>query len=280
MKCAWDELIRLLPVWMRQEVDALGKNSLQELRLRCGFPVELVCSDGNRYLTKRVNTDDIHFVINAASKYSPWTAQTMALGYITAIGGHRIGICGEAIVHNGNMSGIRYATSLCIRVARDFVGISGRFRFDNSSVLIIGPPGRGKTTLLRDLIRKFSSECYGSIAVLDERGEIFPSVNGQLCFPCGEHTDILTNCSKISGIQILLRTMGPSCIALDEITQEEDCTALMDAVGCGVKLIATAHASSVDDLKNRVVYRSLMRYRVFRRILIMQQDKSWTEERM
>lgn len=280
MNCAWDELISLLPLWMRRDVDTIGKSSLQELRLRIGAPVQLVCCNGDQYLTRCANSDDIQFIINIASKYSPWTSQTISQGYITATGGHRIGVCGEAIVNNGVMTGVRHATSLCIRVARDFVGISKGFAFDDSSVLIVGAPGRGKTTLLRDLIRRYSSECNGSIAVLDERGEIFPVTNGRVCFSCGNQTDIMTNCSKPSGIQILLRTMGPSCIAVDEITLEADCMAILDAVGCGVKLFATAHAGSINDLKSRTVYRSLLNSRVFRKVLIMQPDKSWVEERM
>lgn len=280
MRCAWDELVRLLPVWMRNEVNSFADHILQELRLRIGLPVELVCKEGNYTLTKSVKSEDIHFIINAASRYSPWTSESIASGYITAAGGHRIGICGEAIVHSGEMTGIRYATSLCIRVARDFVGIANRFQFDSSSILIIGAPGSGKTTLLRDLIRRYSDSSQGSISVLDERGEIFPAVNGQPCFPCGKRTDILTNCSKVSGVQILLRTMGPACIAVDEITKAEDCNALSDAIGCGVKLIATAHAGSLSDLKNRSAYRLMLESNIFHRIIIMQQDKSWIEERM
>lgn len=280
MTCAWDELIRILPLWMRIDVDRLGKNSMQELRFRVGYPLELVHQNKSDYLDRKTTNDDINYVINTASQYSPWTSQSISQGYLTAPGGHRIGICGEAVVLNGEVKGIKYATSLCVRVARDFIGISNGFQLDDASVLIIGVPGSGKTTLLRDLIRNYSSEKQQSISVLDERGEIFPTINGKMCFTCGDHTDILSNCSKRVGIPVLLRTMCPSCIAVDEITLKEDCDALADAYGCGVKLIATAHAGNMEDLMNRNIYRSLIEDKVFQRILIMQEDKSWVEERL
>ena len=119
MRCAWKELLGILPPWLRQNVDRQGKTDLQELRLRLGLPPELVTARGSFLLDRAVSGDDLHFCINTASRYSPWAAATAAQGYITAPGGHRIGLCGEASVRDGVMTGIRNPTSLCIRVARD-----------------------------------------------------------------------------------------------------------------------------------------------------------------
>lgn len=277
MRCAWNEVIRILPDHMREAVNRLGKDRLQELRLRIGYPPELVMKDGNIRLSGIVARTDLQFCVNSASRYSPWAAATIRDGYITAPGGHRIGLCGETIIQGENVTGIRDPTSICIRVARDFPGISKGADNGSDSILIIGSPGFGKTTLLRDLVRQRSEQGICSIAVVDERGELFPEIG---CFPSGSRTDVLTGCKKSLGIEMVLRTMGPGCIAVDEITAEEDCNALQHAGWCGVSLLATAHAANMRDLKSRPVYQALLQAHLFDRVIILQQDKSWTVERM
>lgn len=279
MKCAWQAFLNLLPIWMRQQVDKLGKDTLQELRLRLLQRPELICSCGRYTLDRTVSTEDLCFVVNAASRYSPWTASTSAQGYITGPGGHRIGLCGQAVISGGIMTGVRELSSLCMRVARDFPGIAGQ-REIQGSILIIGGPGSGKTTLLRDLVRLRSDTGQGSVAVVDEREEIFPYWQGQPCFSSGKATDILRGCGKAQGIESVLRCMGPETIAVDEITAESDCTALLNAGWCGVKLLATAHAGSVQDLMRRPVYSPLLSGKLFDRVIVMRQNKSWTMERM
>ena len=280
MICAWQEYLKILPHWMREKVDCIGKESLQELRMRVGQAPKLVLHNQQTTLDRIVEFEDITYVINTASKYSPWAATTIAKGYITAAGGHRIGICGETVVHNGSVSGIRSVTSLCIRVARDFLHLALSANMLNNSVLIIGPPGSGKTTLLRDMISQRADTNSGSISVLDERGEIFPIINGIPCYATGSNTDILTGCSKRQGIDILLKTMGPSCIAVDEITEEEDCKALLNAGWCGVSLIATAHAGSKTDLYRRPVYKPLLQNHLFDSLIVLNADKTWKVERI
>lgn len=280
MRCAWKELLGILPPWLRQNVDRQGKTDLQELRLRLGLPPELVTARGSFLLDRAVSGDDLHFCINTASRYSPWAAATAAQGYITAPGGHRIGLCGEASVRDGVMTGIRNPTSLCIRVARDLPGIGEKAAKLPGNLLILGRPGSGKTTLLRDLIRQLSDAGPGSVAVVDERGELFPVVTSGSCFPTGQRTDVLTGCGKGAGIDLALRTMGPSTIGVDEITAEGDCQALMRAGWCGVRLLATAHAASAEDLRSRPIYRKLLEVGLFDQLLIMQPDKSWRGEKM
>ena len=273
MNCAWNELTAILPRWLGHEVD-VHKYSLQELLLRLGQPPQLIQMGSSLWLTRQITAEDLSFCVNTASRYSPWAAQSSAQGYITAPGGHRIGLCGEAVVKDGNMSGIRTVRSLCIRIARDFPGIARKYGAYTGSILIIGPPGSGKTTLLRDLIRQFSLR--ETVAVVDERRELFPDG----CFDRGKALDVLSGCPKVSGLDMLLRTMGPETIALDEITAEEDCDALHHAGWCGVRLVATAHASSVADLQNRALYRPLLKDKLFRHVLILKLDKTLHEERM
>ena len=279
MKCAWQAFINLLPPWMRQQADRLGKNTLQELRLRLSLPPELICSGGTAELDGVVSADDLRFVINAGSRYSPWAAATSARGYITGPGGHRIGLCGQAVMSGGVMTGIREPSSLCIRVAREFSGIGQGVPTDGS-LLIIGRPGSGKTTLLRDLIRIRSDTRTGSVAVVDEREEIFPHWQDKPCFYAGKRTDILRGCGKAQGIEAVLRSMGPETIAMDEITAAEDCEALLNAGWCGVRLLATAHAGSVAELMHRPIYAPVVSGRLFDRVVVLNDDKSWTIERM
>ena len=273
MKCAWNSLLSLLPAWLRPEVDRQQEH-LQELRLRIQR-VTLV-TDGKRLqLPKGATQEDLRYVVNSACRYSPWRSATMQQGYLATEGGHRIGLCGEVTLREGQIAGISRLTSINIRVARDFPGISRDLCRFGGSVLILGPPGSGKTTLLRDLIRQRSGQ--ETISVVDSRGELFPAA---AAFPEGEQTDILTNCPKSQGLEMVLRTMNPDCIAVDEITAAEDCNALLHAGWCGVKLLATAHAASVEDLKSRPVYAPLAQCGLFDTAVILRRDKSWRVERM
>ena len=274
MKCAWNAFLSILPPRLRVEVDDLGKDTLEELHLRLNQPIELILGGFSHLLKTKAGEEDIRFVVNTASRYSPWAATSASQGYITAPGGHRIGVCGDCVVQEGLVTGIRQASSLCIRVARSFVGI-GQNAPKHGSVLILGPPGAGKTTLLRDMIRLRSQMV--AISVVDERGELFPS--GDIFEP-GPRTDVLTGCSKAQGVQMALRTMGPKCIAVDEITAAEDCQALMSAGCSGVELLATAHAANCEDLKRRPVYRPLAESGLFEQAIILSRDKSWRMERM
>ncbi len=273
MMCAWKELLGILPPWMRSPVDSLGRRSMRELRLRINAPPEVVLKEKSCFLDRNVSQEDIQFCLNTASRYSPWTASTCAKGYLTAPGGHRIGLCGSAVYHDGTIGGIRQVQSLCIRVARDHPGIADRAASCTGSTLILGAPGWGKTTLLRDLCRQISS--HHQVSVMDERGELFP--NG---IPRGKRMDVLTGCPKPLGLDMLLRTMGPEYIALDEITAPEDCEALIHAANCGVFLLATAHASSLAQYRKRAVYAPLVQQNLFSTLLVLHKDQSYTLERM
>ena len=154
MICAWQELLGVLPLWLREDVDRQGREDLQELRLRLGVKPELITARGVFYIEREVKAEDIRFCINTAARYSPWAAAGMSKGYITVQGGHRIGLCGDAAIKNGEVISFREMTSLNIRIARDYIGIASKLSSIHENTLILGAPGWGKTTLLRDLTRK------------------------------------------------------------------------------------------------------------------------------
>lgn len=273
MMCAWKQLLSILPPELRREVDGRKDRQIQQIRLRLHDPPELVLPGSSLWLPRPVSQDELNFVVNTASRYSPWAAATAAQGYLTAPGGHRIGLCGEAVVRGGTVGGIREIRSLCIRVARDFPDIGKAAAAWGGSLVILGAPGWGKTTLLRDLIRIVSQE--QCVSVIDEREELFPE---GLCR--GKRMDVLTGCPKPAGIVMTLRTMGPACIAVDEITEPEDTRAIVQAAYCGVRLLATAHAPSSEAFRQRPVYRPLLEHGVFDTAAVLHADQSYHLERM
>ncbi len=280
MICAWKELMSILPLAIRPAVEQRSKDRLLEIRLRQGKAVQLVLPGGAESVRHTITQQDIQFAVNTASRYSPWASDGVASGFITAPGGHRIGLCGQAIIKGREFMGLRELTSLNIRVARDFPGIGERAGALSGNLLLLGSPGTGKTTLLRDIIRQISRQDRGSICVVDERMELFPVSQGSFCFDTGPNTDVLHGCGKEKGLEMALRTMGPSCIAVDEITSAEDCRALMGAGWCGVRLLATVHAQNRHDLLSRPVYAPLVSSCLFDWLVVLRPDRSWYSERM
>lgn len=278
MNCAWKAYLNLLPVGLRSPVEKIGNETLTEVRLRCGQRPELVTDNGSIRLNTLVTREDLKFTVNIASQYSAWSSGTAAYGYITAAGGHRIGLCGQAVTDQKGMSGIREPTSLCIRLAKDVEGFAGPAAHLQGSILIIGRPGCGKTTFLRDLIRQKSLEQH--VAVADERQELFPISAGTYCFDTGIGTDILSGCRKAEGVLMLIRCMNPNYVAVDEITEQEDCVSLLQAGWCGVSLLATAHAGSKEELYSRPVYKPLLEKKLFDHLVILHPDRSFRIERM
>ena len=273
MTCAWKELLSILPQWMRQDTDMLGQNKAQEIRLQLGCPPVIRTGSERIPLKGMINREDLNFIVNTATRYSPWAAETMRLGYLTAPGGHRIGLCGEAVMQNGQMTGIRNLSGLNIRIARDIPDLARDAALLEGSILILGAPGWGKTTLLRDLIRQKAMQGK-LISVVDERQELFPE--SMVPEP---GVQVLSGCPKALGIDRMLRSMGPEIIAVDEITAVEDCAALKTAAWCGVSLLATAHASSLRDFLHREVYRPLAEQNLFDHLIILRPDKTWHVER-
>ena len=232
-----------------------GKFIPEELRVRLGQPVwlrgagEEICCDG-----QIVTSDDIsHVLLNATNGAFHSAFQRLQHGYLPLPGGGRLGLCGEGTVIEGQLRSIRNISSLCIRIARQIPGCGDEV-FDRlvdgyfHSTLLIGPPGSGKTTLLRELIRRLSYD-GAYICVADERGEISGMDRGQATFDLGPRCDVTTGIPKQTAAMMLLRTMSPDILAMDEITAAQDLPAVTEALGCGVGLLTTVHGRGKEDLR-------------------------------
>lgn len=179
------------------------------------------------------------------------------------------------MISGGKLTGLRDISSVSIRIPRQSTNCGGevlkKLCAAKDNVLIISPPGGGKTTFLRECIRAISSSGV-RVAVCDERGELAAVFRGVPQFDIGPMSDVMTDIPKSEAALMLLRSMNPQVIAMDEISSPEDCRAAASAVGCGVRVIATAHAAAVSDLKRRNVYRFLLAQDVFNNIVVIENN--------
>jgi len=247
----------------------------EEFRLRAGQPMTILLPEGELPLEGIVEPEELETLCDLATEFSRYAAaETLRDGYLPVRGGFRIGLCGTAVMKDGVNTNLKDLSSAVVRIAREQKGIAEElaprlFRDGEfASTLILSPPGGGKTTLLRDLIRCLSNgtaDCGPRrVSLIDERGEVAVVYRGEPQMDVGAHTDVLDACPKALGIPIVLRAMNPQIIALDEITVREDLKAVAMAAGCGVRLLATIHAADVTELLQKPLYASLLEDRVFR----------------
>lgn len=270
--------------------EALERGNVEEIRLRAGSAASYLF-EGREILLSRGNTavvcqpQELTQVIRRASDHAIYAVQDqLAGGFLTLPGGHRIGVCGRVVMEGDSVRGITEFQSLNLRIAREIPGAAdgaANLLWSNpASTLILGPPGRGKTTVLRDLIRQLSDRFRYRISVVDERGEIAACAAGLPQLRVGRRTDVLSLCPKRLGIDLVLRSMGPGWIALDEITTAADVEAVIQASYSGVRFLATAHAWSREDLHRRPLYRTLMEAGVFENLVGIEADRRLKCERI
>ncbi len=256
---------------LRQLPDRLTEEAC-EIRLRRGRAPALTLPDGEYPLpgAAAVTDDDLARVLELASGASPYAAaDCLRRGFLTANGGVRVGFCGRFPAGERGLWSRDDLFSVCIRIPRDVKGIGVQFcARPFPSTLILSPPGGGKTTLLRDMVRALSSGGM-RVGLCDERGEIAALSESGAGFDIGERTDVLSDCPKASAAMILLRCMSPELIAMDEISEPEDADACRSAAYCGVSLLATAHAADASELSRREVYRMLQSEQVFTRAVVI-----------
>lgn len=256
---------------LRAAVQCMKKEDmagLQEIRLRTGRPLSVTVRSRIHLLTiggtltsypeqaLRVTRSETDETFRRACEYSVYScAREIREGFITLRGGARVGISGTAVYDDGgSLSGMRDISSICIRIPREIKNcaaslVSETLIRNGGGLLIAGRAGSGKTTLLRDICRILGSS--SRVSLIDTRGEIAGILHGMPQFDTGAHTDIFDGFPRGEGAVMALRAMTPEYIVCDEISTQAEASALMQVFGCGVKIIASAHAGSLDDIRKR-----------------------------
>lgn len=290
-------LLRLFPPAIRSVLGRIRVwDEVEEVRLKAKRPLllrltredffvspggSLVKNPGEAY---QVSLEEINKTLNVASGASLYAfEEELRSGYITLQGGHRLGLSGKAVLEKGRIRTLKYISSLNLRVAREVRGAADGVlpHVVTGSpprvchTLILSPPRAGKTTFLRDMIRQLSDGVPALnfpgvvVGLVDERSELAACFQGVPQLGIGARTDVLDACPKAEGIRLMVRAFGPEVVATDEIGRAEDARAVEDAVNAGVKVVATAHAASLEELKSRPFFRYLFALGVVERFVML-----------
>lgn len=279
----------------RMDADADG---VEEIRMRIGAPL-FVIYKGKEYA---IGTDGMLFCYGKERKTAPFTvrkedieetlqcavrsslyayAEELKQGFITVPGGHRIGIAGRAVADGQTVRTIQPVTFLNVRVSHERKGCADRilpFLYNNETgewfhTLILSPPRCGKTTLLRDIVRQVSDgigDRQGrNVGLVDERSEIGACFRGIPQNDIGIRTDVLDGCPKAVGMMMLIRSMAPEVVAVDEIGSREDLEAVRCALNCGCRILATIHGSSMEDIRKKPGIQAFLEEGIFERYLVL-----------
>ncbi|MDR2899045.1 MAG: stage III sporulation protein AA [Clostridiales bacterium] len=288
---------KYLPDWVYEymaDTPSEILDSMTEIRFRSGQPVIFTSNNieygidetglikGPKWLIKarKADSNDIHKIVELVSNFSLYAWQEeLRNGFITIPGGHRVGLCGKAVVEGGKIKTLSHISSINFRIKHQVTGCSREvFKYISldkmGSILIISPPGGGKTTLLRDMARTLSNgDGSGNglnIGIVDERSEIAGCFMGIPQNDVGIRTDVIDRCPKAEGMLTLLRSMSPQVIAVDEIGGKEDIDAIEYIINSGVRLLCTVHGFGIEDVKNKPYLSELIKRRVFSHYIVLE----------
>ncbi len=290
-----EEVLCLFPEGIRdrwREVAAQAE-SLQEIRLRAGMPLSVWMDNRECFVDRqgrivdrperaaRPAPGELEELLKHLCRYSVYAfADEIRQGFLTVQGGHRVGLAGQVILDGeGRIKNMKYIRYLNIRIAHQVRGAADPVipciykEGHVMNTLLISPPGGGKTTMLRDIIRQVSEgTAYGegvNVSVVDERSEIAGSYLGVSQNDVGIRTDVLDGCPKVEGMMLLIRSMAPQVLAVDELGSIEDVQALLLASGCGCKLLATVHGGSLEEVRHKNYMRYVMEEGLFERYVML-----------
>lgn len=282
------QIIRVLSESVQKiiEQERMDFSELQEIRLRIGQPVTVLYQNEELILPtmysekKRLGKQEMKETIEHISNYSLYAYEhELKQGFITIEGGHRVGMAGQVIMEGGKIKNMKYISSINIRVSHEVLDCANKifpyitYNKQMYHTLIISPPRCGKTTLLRDVIRQISDGnrwikgC--TVGVVDERSELGGCYLGVIQNNLGMRTDILDRCPKADGMIMLIRSMAPQVVAVDEIGAKEDVHAIEYAMHCGCKMLATAHGNSMEEICKKPIFEKLIREKRFERYVIL-----------
>lgn len=277
------QIVQVLARTVAQYLDAeqFSFDEMQEIRLRTGKPLIVIYKGKEKMLSHKVITrEEIRETMEYISNYSLYAyEQELKQGFITIEGGHRVGMAGQVTMEEGKIKNLKYISSINIRVSHEVKSCADRifpyitYNKQMYHTLLISPPRCGKTTLLRDMIRQVSDGnawvkgC--TVGVVDERSELGSCYLGNPQNDMGVRTDILDRCPKADGMIMLIRSMAPQVIAVDEIGAKEDVYAIEYAMHCGCKMLATAHGDSMEELRRKPIFETLIQKKRFERYVIL-----------
>ena len=281
-----DEIIKSI-----NEFKENRKEFVEEIRIRVNKRVSLKYGQENIFINYVITKEEMDNILDRIFKGSRYTYQNEIVnGFVTIDGGHRVGLTGEVIIDDGKIININNISSLNIRISRIIKDVSlfldDYIVNDNSicNTLIVSIPGQGKTTILKDLIRRISDGKINrlrslNVSVVDERCELATNIDKEGMNNLGERTDVISNVSKDKGMRILIRSMAPDVIVVDEIGTKDDVEAIKYAVTSGIKGIFTAHGDSFERLIKSPILRELIDLNIIERIIVLSKtEKGKIEE--